>query len=469
MARPMRGFAILGLAASLIVPATALGTTASYSPAGGLVIEGDATGETLRVQVLAETFRVIKDNGPTLIAGSGCIPISAPVPIVVCLVSVQGALSRTVTARLGDGADDLSFIINQGALPVPAFLDGGGGNDTLTTGARPGVAVDPSDPVGGAPNAAAHVVEGGAGDDLFLGDSGGTDTLRGGPGNDTFRAHATLRSVDLFDGGAGVDVADYSVRADSVSLAISNLSTPVPDDGAPGEGDDLDSVETLIGGQGADTLEVGGFPMLVGTPGPPPNPPPVPTPILHTLRGNGGADTLRALGAPFTSMDAGLGRDIVLGGGGADTIFSRDGERDKIGCGAGSDTLTSDLKDLPVPADCEAVNKSDRREGPNVAVLTRIARVDEAGLLSVRLACPRTQRAGCSGTLVARLDRLGAPFGARRGYSLGPGRSAVVEVALRSGQVARARRPDARVRVRSTEAGIHGTKTTQRVLEARAV
>jgi Ca2+-binding RTX toxin-like protein len=463
----MRGFAILGLAASLLVPAAALGTTASYSPAAGLVIEGDATGETLRVQVLDENFRVIKDNGPTLIAGGGCVPISAPVPMVQCLVSVQSALSRTVTAKLGDGADDISFIINQGASPVPATIDGGGGDDTLTSGLRAGPAGgDPSEPPLQALNAAAHVIEGGEGDDVFLGDSGGTDVFLGGPGNDTFRARATARSVDNFIGGAGADVVDYSARADPVSLTSSNVAT-APNDGAPGEGDDTGRAETLIGGQGADTLEIRSGPVLTIGPGSSTSPP---APIVQTMRGNGGPDTLTALGDPATtSMDGGTGRDIIRGGSGADTIFSRDGERDKIGCGAGTDVLTSDLKDLPVPADCESVNKSDRREGPNVAVLTRIARVDEAGLLSVRLACPRTLRTSCAGTLVARLERKGARFGARARYSLRPGRSAVVEVALRLGQVTRARRPDARVRVRSTEAGIHGTKTTQRVLEARAV
>jgi hypothetical protein len=60
--------------------------------------------------------------------------------------------------------------------------------------------------------------------------------------------------------------------------------------------------------------------------------------------------------------------------------------------------------------DCEAVSQGDRREGPNVSVLTRTARVDGAGVLRVRLA----------------------------------------------------------LRVRSVERGVHGPKTTQRSLAARA-
>lgn len=114
--------------------------------------------------------------------------------------------------------------------------------------------------------------------------------------------------------------------------------------------------------------------------------------------------------------------------------------------------------------DCDSVANGDRREQPNVNVLTRIARVDEAGVLRVRLACPRSVRIGCRGSLVARLDRRGARFGAKAPYSLRRGGSTVVEVALPSRQVAGARRPRARVRVRSVERGVHGPKTTQRSL-----
>lgn len=116
-------------------------------------------------------------------------------------------------------------------------------------------------------------------------------------------------------------------------------------------------------------------------------------------------------------------------------------------------------------ADCEILDQSDRREDPNVVVLTRIARVDEAGTLPVRLLCPRSVRIGCRGVLSSRLDRR---FGPTVPYSLRRGRSAVVEVSLPAGQVAGARRSSARVVVRSVETGVHGAKTMQRVLASRA-
>jgi Ca2+-binding RTX toxin-like protein len=375
-----------------------------------------------------------------------------------------------VAANLGDGAD--LFLVVGTALPAPvdAAIDGAGGNDDLRGGPGPDL-IDggPGDDVlrGGA-GQIDDVLEGGDGNDELVGDSGGVDTLRGEGGNDVFRALGSFPDFfpgDAFDGGPGVDVADYSARTGPVFLRTSTRSTPTPDDGAGAEGDDLDAVETLIGGAGADTLEVEAVPTLVITPGPTP---PTPTPIVFTLRGNGGADTLRALGSPRTAMDAGPGRDIVAGGDGEDAIVSRDGERDKVTCGGALDRLRSDLKDVPVSVDCERVDASDRREQPNVTVLTRIARVDDAGVLRVHLACPRSVRIGCRGSLVARLDRRGARFGAEARYALRRGGSTVVEVALPPGQVAVARSPRGRVRVRSVERGVRGPKTTQRSLAARA-
>ena len=463
---------VLGLAASLLVPAAALGvTTVSYAPSTGLQVTGDATGEGLGVNRRADRFDLFPFPTATsaaavLAPGAGC---QAQAPGLTC--AFAGADNRVVTASLGDGAD--VFLVQGTALPSSpdATVNGGGGNDDLRGGPGPDV-IDggPGDDVlrGGA-GQVNDVVEGGDGKDELVGDFGGVNTLRGEGGDDVFRALASFPDFfpgDAFDGGPGIDVADYSARAGAVFLRISANATPTPNDGAGAEGDDLDAVETLIGGQGADTLEVQAVPTLVITPGPtPPAPGP---PVVFTLLGNGGADTLRALGSPRTSMDPGKGQDVVAGGEGQDSIASVNGERDRITCGPAIDRLFSDLKDLPISADCEQVGNGDRREQANVTVLTRIARVDEAGVLRVRLACPRSVRIGCRGSLVARLDRRGARFGAKARYSLRRGRATAVEVALPPGQIAGARRPRARVRVRSVETGVHGPKTTQRSLAARA-
>ncbi len=451
--RGLRTSVVLGLAAGLLLPGTTLGTTSvSYSPSTGLLITGDAASEEMRLILFSgSSFEIAVANGQ---AGVGCDQISGTT--VRCRFS--GFQSIAVTANLGDGDDSFFYFPQPPDGPsVGALINGGGGNDQLDGGSG-------DDVIDGGPGddtlrggGRIDVLEGGEGNDVFTGDLGGTDTLRGGAGNDVLLSHpnGSSRSADLFDGGPGLDVADYSVRTTAVTLKVSLLPTPMPDDGAPGEGDDLDNVETLIGGKAGDTLEVATSiqaPLSF---------------VSYTLRGNGGADSLRAVGSVRTVMDGGVGGDAVSGGAAGDVIFSRDGERDLITCGAGIDSVRPDLRDIPLPASCENLDQSDRREDPNVAVLTRIARVDKAGVLNVRLACPRSVRIGCRGTLVARLDRPATRFGAKVAYSLRRGRSTVVAVALPAGQVAGARRPEARVRVRSVEAGVHGPKTTQRSLAAR--
>ena len=117
-----------------------------------------------------------------------------------------------------------------------------------------------------------------------------------------------------------------------------------------------------MAGTGADTLEVGPPDRLVITPGPPapaptpaPNPPPNPS---YTVRGNDGADLLRAQGSVNTTMDGGGGPDTSLpamSGAAARASIATliallaealTGERDQfaITCGPALDTVTPDLR-----------------------------------------------------------------------------------------------------------------------------
>ncbi len=340
-----------------------------------------------------------------------------------------------VTANLGAGNDRISSSGYSG----DQFLFGEDGNDRLSGG-------DGFD-----------LVDGGAGDDTLFGDSGGTDTLLGKDGNDVLVANQFTASADRFDGGAGTDVGDYSARTAAVSLKATVGTTGSNDDGAAGESDGLESVETLIGGSAADVLE---FRSVTRS-----------SPLgTRTIMGNAGGDTLRAVGAVRTSMDGGLGQDTVSGGLGVDSIFAREGEKDTITCGGSVDTLKPDLRDTPVAADCENIDQSDRREGPNVAFRTRVARVDSSGAVSVRLACPRygadrlpgraCRRAWTEARVAVRVgvDVLLAAAGT---LDDGRGRS------CRRRRWSAARRRGAQVRVRSIERGVHGPKTTQRSLPAR--
>jgi hypothetical protein len=428
----------LALAVLAALPATASATlTISYSPETGALVQGDGASEGVSVgdpfgpiRFLPAGFGGTIQTG-TLVAGPGCTAgtgasPASPAGSVSCAQSGSGV----VTANLGAG-DDRIF---SSGYPGDQFLFGEDGNDRLGSG-------DGFD-----------LVDGGAGNDQLGGDSGGTDTLLGKDGNDVLVASQFRAFADRFDGGAGTDVGDYSARTASVSLKVTVGAAGSNDDGAAGEADGLESVETLIGGSANDLLEVRS--VLRSSPA-----------GVRTLSGRSGADTLRATGAVTTSLDGGLGQDTVGGGLGVDSIFSREGEFDTITCGGSLDTVRPDLRDTPA-ADCENLDQSDRREGPNVAFRTRLARVDGDGALSVRLACPRSVRIGCRGVLSTRLDRRGARFGTGERYSLRPGRSATVEVELPAAQTAAARRRGARVRVRSVERGVHGPKTTQRSLRA---
>jgi Ca2+-binding RTX toxin-like protein len=74
-----------------------------------------------------------------------------------------------------------------------------------------------------------------------------------------------------------------------------------------------------------------------------------------TLSGRSGDDTLRGLGGNDTLL-GGPGRDRLVGGSGNDTFRARDGVRDRIDCGAGSDTAYVDRKDTLAPT-CERVRR----------------------------------------------------------------------------------------------------------------
>lgn len=88
--------------------------------------------------------------------------------------------------------------------------------------------------------------------------------------------------------------------------------------------------------------------------------------VARTITGTSGPDTLigtrehdviRGLGGADTINGRGDG-DSLYGGGGGDVIRARDGERDRIDCGAGRDTVYADPdNEDAIAADCEVVNR----------------------------------------------------------------------------------------------------------------
>jgi Ca2+-binding RTX toxin-like protein len=258
-----------------------------------------------------------------------------------------------VTLSGGPGADWLE------AADEPGVLDGGAGADKHTRGAGD------------------DHRRGGDGNDTIEGKDGG-DRIDGGTGDDLLapdgHEHA---NADVVDGGPGFDriEGDYSSRFSDTDPPVAITFAGGADDGRPGEGDDLRSVEkvslnvggTFTGTDGADEFRLS----QVGTP--------------STMDGRGGDDRLRSGdgpdhldgGAGNDNVDGGFGDDVLIGGPGRDTISgdlaggdcgplwctypygndtieARDGEVDSITCGAGTDTVSADPQDV-VASDCEHV------------------------------------------------------------------------------------------------------------------
>jgi Ca2+-binding RTX toxin-like protein len=190
----------------------------------------------------------------------------------------------------GNGASDTVHVDT--SVTADVHIQGGDGNDFLT---------------GGSGN---DTIEGGNGSDVTRGGSG-QDVLRGDAANDRLDGGA---GADVFDGGAGTDTADYSTRAESLAIDLDNVA----DDGAAGEGDNVqDTVENVWGGYGDD--------LIIGSA------------LANELKGNYGNDRLYGRG----------GRDNIYGGAGDDRIYGESGDdrcyggdgRDYLHGGSGSDYL----------------------------------------------------------------------------------------------------------------------------------
>jgi Ca2+-binding RTX toxin-like protein len=130
-------------------------------------------------------------------------------------------------------------------------------------------------------------------------------TVNGGGGNDRLVFTKDLGEDITFNGGAGIDTADYSAETDPLNISL---------DGVGGDGDDYGNdnieadVENVLGGNAGN--------VLYGTDAP------------NVLYGGAGNDKIVGLG----------GSDVLLGFDGDDQISGGDGD-DTIGGGEGYDTL----------------------------------------------------------------------------------------------------------------------------------
>lgn len=330
--------------------ATASAGTASYSADGTSFTFTAGPGEANAVEVRSDGAAIlVRDTGASISPGQGCV-LSRPDEVRCTPIVAQCGLTDCYARiDLGDGDDRVT--VAQRLLGSTAVL-GGPGRDRLEGIRGP------------------LIFDGGPGDDVILG-SDGDDLLVGGDG------------ADSMQGRVGVDTTSYADREGGVSVSLDGR----PNDGAPGEGDDV-RTEGVYGGNGDDRIT-----------------------------GNDVANQFLP----------GLGQDVVDGGGGNDVIvvrplFEKPDGPDSVRCGAGDDRVEAERADDPA-FDCELVGLGGEAYRAVVIDPLRV-RATKAGrvTLVLRRAAPPSTVSGLEGPLHGDVV-LTASFGAVRstqaGYALG--------------------------------------------------
>lgn len=160
-------------------------------------------------------------------------------------------------------------------------------------------------------NELANTLRGLGGNDRLTGLLG-NDTLDGGTGDDTFVESSVSSGADVYIGGTGLDSVDYRARTAGLRIDLDGAA----DDGASGEGDNVRAdVEYVYGGSGNDTLGGNAY--------------------SNRLFGGNGNDVLTGGG----------GADVLDGGAGNDVLYGRDGVRDTLLGGTGTDKAQRDAID----------------------------------------------------------------------------------------------------------------------------
>jgi hypothetical protein len=323
---------------------------ATIAQSGSTVVYTAAPGESNRVLVTVGYYDTscgsvgtpclsVFESGARITSASGTCIVFSSNPIAGDTATC--ALPTSFSADLGDRDDAIWD------WDGPSTIDGGAGNDNPLTG-----------------NGGDDVIRGGIGSDLLTGDDG-NDYLDGGAGDDYLEGvswveEAVTHGRDTYVGGGGSDRLTYEGRTEDLSLSPDGVAN----DGAPGEGDNIGSdIATIVGGHGSDVMTgnaganafVGGEgnDVLTGGPGD------------DQLAGGPGADRLSGdAGQDVLGGDS--GDDLLVGGegidrfwgddtgaclayscsSGQDRIEARDGNREQINCGAGTDLAIGDAFDL---------------------------------------------------------------------------------------------------------------------------
>jgi hypothetical protein len=282
--------------------------------------------------------RLVKLAAP--LAALAAVCALAPIGTAHAATVDHPPMSDTITYTAGTGEiNDLH--IDQPSATSYTFIEPGGGPTITPLGDCGYISPPSAAECLDVANIVSHLV-------VDLGDEDDTLTifriataasLNGGPGSDDFidQGGATLGPT-TFDGGppddTGEDTVEYA-RTTPVTVSIGDGAN----DGAPGEGDDVQGdIEDVTGGAAADTLTGDAADnVLVGADG------------NDTVTGGAGDDLLMGdlpgIVGGNDLLDGGEGNDELDGGPGSDTLHGGPGD-DLLDAGAGQGSTTnSDLLD----------------------------------------------------------------------------------------------------------------------------
>ncbi len=196
---------------------------------GGDIINGGGGNDTIRGGAGADTLSGGNDFDTLSYAGS-----SDAVLVNLDLNSVFGGdATGDVISNFENlvGSDRNDSLLGDGANNV---IDGGDGNDILQGDNKGGGGAD--------------TLYGGNGNDDISG-AGGNDSVDGGDGDDNLTGGD---GDDTLDGGVGSDTANYSEKADAITVAL-NASVPV-NVTIGAETDSIVNIENVFGGGGSDVI-----------------------------------------------------------------------------------------------------------------------------------------------------------------------------------------------------------------------
>ena len=300
------------------IGAGVLAVLGAAGPASGATVATDTSNSRLVVTGTGSDADVIT-IGSTGLPGQNQYVVVAPPFATTADADCTAVSLQKVSCTLASGLDHT------------AQVDAGAGADRVTMGTA------------GQVQFMSATLNGGDGSDVLTGGSD-RDVLKGDDGSDTLTGRA---GADTFVGGGGAgqpfknhddDTVSYADRT-APDVAVTVTIGDGPNDGAPGEGDDVQSdVEHLTGGAGDDHLTGSGNPNrihggdgddeIVGaggwdSSGSRAGGPYCTDTYVRTagLYGDGGNDHLVGGDGP-DALDGGSGEDALEGRGGADAYSS---------------------------------------------------------------------------------------------------------------------------------------------------